>query len=584
MNQLVQGLDELSSRISGQNGHMQEAWGETDLRDGLTKLFFQLVRTTNNPEGLARIVEKYTELVDKAVRVQSDQGINYLLSLLFQTRDIVGGKGEYTLFYYMLPVWDEHWPIIKDKMVRPLSFLFDARASLPVVLDNPYGSWKDIKYIFNQYKTLYSWNNSQAKTAWKSYGVLVFLVNLAVDQLVVHIKESAAPTTLLAKWLPREKSALFGWQAPIFATALYEKLYGLKQTSQCTMLMNYRQAIAGINQTLHTVQINQCAGTWSQINFDKNITSITLNRQKKAFMCEGKKSFDLEDSPQDMSTLHDTTDRMQCKVNYTTYIDECSKGVKTIKAARVSPGDLVKEYYLKNTDSTRAQIDLTWDQILVNSTTKLENVVVMLDTSGSMTSGNCPLYDAIAIAIQIASKSIVGKRIMTFSDKPEWVNFDGLTSLSSIVGKLSKCPWGMTTNIYAAFELLLDACIKTNLSPEKVGELSLVILSDMQINAADKDWTNNTTLQEQIVRLFHAGGLKSIHNTPYPTPLLVFWNMASTKGFPCATTTKKTVMMSGYNADILSDILKDGMSSIIERTPIQHITTLLKAPRYSWFW
>ena len=53
--------------------------------------------------------------------------------------------------------------------------------------------------------------------------------------------------------------------------------------AQRKCLTHFRQLVAKINKELNTPQINQCNGTWRDINFDKNVTSITLRKQGKAF-------------------------------------------------------------------------------------------------------------------------------------------------------------------------------------------------------------------------------------------------------------------------------------------------------------
>ena len=52
-------------------------------------------------------------------------------------------------------------------------------------------------------------------------------------------------------------------------------------------------------------------------------------------------------------------------------------------------------------------------------------MIAMVDTSGSMESENSqPLYSAIGLGLRIAEKSKLGKRVLTFSAAPTWVNLD----------------------------------------------------------------------------------------------------------------------------------------------------------------
>ena len=53
-------------------------------------------------------------------------------------------------------------------------------------------------------------------------------------------------------------------------------------------LTNYRQTISNINKKLETTQIYQCDHRWSEIDFEKKVTSITLRKQSKAFLYTNK--------------------------------------------------------------------------------------------------------------------------------------------------------------------------------------------------------------------------------------------------------------------------------------------------------
>ena len=50
------------------------------------------------------------------------------------------------------------------------------------------------------------------------------------------------------------------------------------------------------------------------------------------------------------------------------------------------------------------------------------------------------------------------------------------------VYKVRKAEWGGNTNIYKAMELICDTLIYNNIEPNEVKNLTLCILSDMQID------------------------------------------------------------------------------------------------------
>ena len=265
---------------------------------------------------------------------------------------------------------------------------------------------------------------------------------------------------------------------------------------------HFRQLVSNINKNLNTPQINQCNGTWSKINFDKNVSSITLRKQGKAFQSV-KKNGQLRPT---------NDDRQQCKTNYEEYIERCKTGKSVAKGQRVSIIDFVKDAIHATTTSNTpncVEIDSINAQWKNNATqnSKLSNVIAMVDTSGSMENDNCvPLYSAIGLGLRIAEKSKIGKRVLTFSASPEWVNLDNCPDFVSMVAKVQVSPWGANTNFEAALNLILDAAISNNISPKDMNDMVLVILSDMQIDLSRGE---NTTMFKTMKQKYSDAGLKN---------------------------------------------------------------------------
>ena len=135
----------------------------------------------------------------------------------------------------------------------------------------------------------------------------------------------------------------------------------------------------------------------------------------------------------------------------------------------------------------------------------LNNMIPLIDTSGSMECDSCqPLYNAIGLGIRISEKTSPAfrNRVLTFTSEPSWVTLDEEKTFCDKVNKVRKAPWGMTTNIYKAFNLILRAIETSNLNHEQVENLTLVILSDMQINSAIDDGYSSTSLYENVKRCF----------------------------------------------------------------------------------
>ena len=582
-------LDTLSSRTVGQNGHAQVEWKDGDFQENMLQLYFQLVRITTSNASTSgayrkdcyeRIRRKYSNLIDMAVRqnsVQSTESINLCLSLMFQTRDIQGGKGEYMLFYHLLSCWELYWSHVNDQLSSALSLLFEteyASQKYDVTFSHPYGSYKDAKYLLNVYRDVFGWGNKA--DLWKNYHATRNIVSMAVDAFdrdhkLVH--KGNTPKSLVAKWLPREKSNIFGWQAKIFAEAW---IGSQNVKSRQNALSKYRRGCSMVNKALNTTQIKQCSGNWSKIDFDKEVTSITMQKQRAAFMSQGKNKDALTDQ-----------DRIECTSNFKQYLADVAAGKKKIKSARVVGEQLIKQLWNRSiNEEDKTYANAVWEEVIKESSSALSNALVMLDLSASMTWDNCPFYAAIYLALKIACAPGGTKRIMTFSSDPVWINLEDCATLTDMIERLMENQHnvGQSTDIYKAFNMVGNAALSKDLTPEQVGEQMVVILSDMQIDQADRTHYVAANLEENISKDFSRFGLSSSHKKPYPRPTLVFWNMKSTDGFPSSVAQPNTILMSGYNSDVLDAVTTGGMDKLTDLKPWDHLKRVLTKTRYTWFW
>lgn len=585
MSSLVQGLDNIANRNRGENGQYQQSWisAEYGMEEGITNLFYQLVRVDkkSGQHKLAELSNFYNQLVSSAVNASDQSQINMLVSLLFQTRDISGGKGEYALFYELLLVWDQYMANDQvSKVLKPmLVLLLDkdvANTLYGLEQGHSYGSWKDFKYILEKFRTSRNLTTSEAVRHIYDSPIAAFLIEVALS--VLSQASCGENNSLIARWLPREKSK-YGWQAKLLAEGFVKSR--VCNYSVQASLREYRRTLSRLNKSLGTVQINQCAGTWANIDFDKECTSITMARQKKAFVCAGSNTSALE-----------SEDRVKCKDNYIKYLDDCKTGEKKIKSARTSPGNMVKTFWIESMWNSSNLLDtdvetynLMWKQQKDSNGTALKNCVPILDTSGSMTWENCPLYDAAAIALKIAEASTLGKRVMTFSTSPSWISLEDTTTLQEMVRALvaRSSEVGMCTNMQLAFQMICNACVSKDMTPEEVEDICLVVLSDMQANEGSFS-VGTATLEEVVSEMFYEAGLKTSHGRPYSPPTLVWWNMRTTNGAPCVTTSKNTVMMSGYDSTVLSTVTECGIDELKKLTAWENLKKLLSKERYSWAW
>jgi hypothetical protein len=339
-----------------------------------------------------------------------------------------------------------------------------------------------------------------------------------------------------------------------------------------------------INRRLDTTQIKQCGHKWAEIDFN-NVTSITMNKQTKSFL----------NVKQNGKTLRYDADedRNECSINYEQYMLDVAKGDKKIKGARVSVIDFVK-----------SAIDVTEKAVAVDSplvttineqwkdnarqTGNLTKIITMCDVSGSMTEDNSnPLYSAIGLSIRVAEKSVLGPRIMTFSEVPSWIQLGTEDSDTFVkqVAKVRKAHWGMTTNFYAALDLIRKG-IEDNKLPREVAEdLAIVIFSDMQLNNASSEmgsaYSRNTML-ENIKLMFSKMG-ERLYGEPINPPHIIFWNLRKTTGFPAISTDANVSMMSGFSPALLNVFCDKGIDGLRQYTPWLSFMETLSNSRYSAF-
>ena len=272
---------------------------------------------------------------------------------------------------------------------------------------------------------------------------------------------------------------------------------------------------------------------------------------------------------------------MKCQENYIKYINNCKVGKSSAKGKRVSIIDFVRDAIWAQNEIEKDCINAQWNNN-AEQNSPLENLIPMIDTSASMEyDNNGPLYSAIGLGLRIAEKSKIGKRALTFSASPSWINLEDCTDFVSMVNKVRNSPWGANTNFRAALDLILDAAMVQNISPKDMKNMVLVILSDMQIDTANADTAmTEDTMFEMMKKKYHDAGLRTIHQEPYELPHIVFWNLRSTTGFPTLSTTVNTTMMSGNNPVLLNAFCEKGVESLNNCTPWNMLIEELSNKRY----
>lgn len=564
---LINTLDNYTPTQIGTNGHVEYGWSNS-IQEQIVQFSFQINRTDNHKPleiQLVSMLQTLSHQVKNGSLPEKEVARGYLSTLykmIGHTRDIVDGKGEYTLTYMMIYVWNQFYPNLAEFAIKCLVDLGDKSI-------HQYGSWKDIKYFCKFCKS---------KTANLSQNLINYSIKITNEQIntdYANLISNSNDISLAAKWIPREKSS-FGWLFEQLATNFFSHIMLTantdvrKQKAILKCKTEYRKILSALNKQIDTVQIKQCGRRWAEIDFNKT-TSITLSKQKKAFLNIDKSGDD---------RYPDDDDRVLCAEHFNGHIQKAVRGETEMKGKRVGMADFTKIALdlINSRSNVQAEKDLLNSQWRDNSSQNgaLGKMIAMVDVSGSMEGD--PMNVAISLGIRIAEKSALGKRVMTFSITPTWVNLQPYTDFISQVEVVKSAPWGMNTNFYSALDLILDAIIQNKMAPEDVEDMVLVILSDMQIDEGDR--TNKQTLYETMKAKYEAAGIR-VHGKGYNPPHILFWNLRSTSGFPTLSNQLNASMMSGFSPSVLNLFCDQGLTALQSCTPWSLLIKSLENERYT---
>jgi hypothetical protein len=538
----------------GEKG-MTEYSVSNNIRENILQLFFQLTRTNNQSSKdficsltdkiLSSLILNYQHGLISKEEYKEYRIIMY--RMIGHTRDIIDGKGEYELSYLLLLRWNVFYPKLAEYALK----LFVTSDNLNFI---PYGSWKDIKYIYGL----------NGHSSLVKYGC-----ELMIQQLLLDV-ENEHPS-LVAKWIPRETSK-YGGLFDELAVKCFNYYLDTANTPEKRRKainkakMEFRKIISTLNRRLDTVQIKQCEHKWSEINPSKQ-TSLTMHKQKKSFL-------NIDKNGQQRRT---DEDRVCCANNFKSFIESSDE----INGQRVHMNDFTKEA-LKiiqrgQSNSDEATIlNAQWkNNSKLTNASSLGKIIAMVDVSDTMIGE--PMNAAISLGIRIAENSMFGKRIMTFSSEPKWINLTEQNNFVDMVKTISEfqCDWNLSSNFKNALNLILDVIVEQQLKPEDVEDMALVILSDMQIDY----FKTNYTFMELIETQYAEAGMK-IWKKPFKMPHIIFWNLRSTTGFPCLSTQKNSTMLSGFSPTLLNHFCDEGINAIHSCTPWSMLKGILNNKRY----
>lgn len=498
----------------GEKGHIQNNWS-VNYSDLKREIEFQIVRS----ENYMFLEGKWCGFLSKIYtndQLDKEYWNNYrsdIREIIKSTRSIKNGKGEQHLSFVLLFIlWG-----FERKLAYTIFQYF--------VIGDSCGSMKDIKYFCDYIyrKTLNKNHKFINKIMDISYGIC----KRDEENYEKNIENNKVNLTLFGKWFPRNKSKRFGWINTKFSKLYYKNMPTMKGQKKL------RKLLVKFNNYLDTVEIKLSQkGSLSLINFE-NVPNCALLKYRKKF---------LKGRAKDTSS-----DEVSCYHNFCNFIDK-----------KMSNRNYKNVYFYKLVNSMLNRVESSIDYKFlkkmwlikspINEEFLNKKSIIFCDTSISFYNNQIMLDNAMVISVLLSENnhSDYNNRVISFNTDAKWVNFDNCVDISDKINMLKSHSKIGYSNIYNAIQLFLDGLKINNITNEAVGELTLHIISDFQIDI-NCNSLNLATLYENIMLLFNDAGLHTCWKRPYNVPKFVLWNLKSTNGFPCKTYYKNCVLKSGFN-------------------------------------
>ena len=329
--------------------------------------------------------------------------------------------------------------------------------------------------------------------------------NIALDMVAAQLKldiECKTPS-LLAKWVP---SCNASSKITISTGNKIRKHMNLTHKE-------YRKMLSNLRTKINIVEKLMSENRWNEIEFDK-LPSLAGIKYKNAF-----------------------ARRDVIKKKYEVFAKDKNT---TVNAKTLYPYDVVRQITGKldyrnkffGDETERNMINKYWENIPDFLKGSDENVICVVDTSGSMTCGGYgtrPIDVAISLGIYAAQRNTgaFANHYISFSSRPQFIECEGV-DFCDMVARIYSTNLCENTNLDAVFDLLFNAVTEQGANKKDLPS-RIVVISDMQIDSmaapgwrdenSFRAWTaeNAKTNMESIREKWAAAGLE--------LPKLYYWNV-----------------------------------------------------------
>lgn len=320
---------------------------------------------------------------------------------------------------------------------------------------------------------------------------------------------------LAAKWMPRGNTK--NREKKRWANALRKHL-GLDPKA-------YRKMLSELSNTVEQLM---CAKNFEGIKYE-HVPSKAMSDYMKAF------------------SRNDLT-------RFQAYLESLNKGETKINAGAVYPYDITKNLKYGSASGASEQWKALPNYLEGNN----ERVLPVVDTSGSMQTSAGGSASVTCLDVSVSLGLYISERnegpfkdaFVTFSERPQLQYLKG--NLNERYNQLSRCDWGMNTDLEAVFELILNKAKGSKVSADEMPTM-ILILSDMEFDQATRrgyrgssDW--NPTAQQMIEKMYAEAG--------YKVPKIVYWNIQSRRSNnPVQFDKQGTALVSGFSPALLTGLL-----------------------------
>jgi hypothetical protein len=502
--------------------------------------------------------EKIAAGMDAVLQMPTMEALEDLCVLLFQTRNIRGGKGERALAYDMLEALD------KKQHALSLALLS---------LFSHYGCWRD---LFKLAKN----------AAFTEAGMDLVVKQFALDNAALATE--GGKVSLLAKWAPREKS-----HGAALAKLLAKRLFA-DSLVVSEKLKSYRKMVSALNKHIDTVEIKMCDRHFADIE-PSRVPGRALQKYRRAFLNEASTWQEGKRVQRPGSNERSTEyDRVEAARHFSEHFHKGANGEVVLKGAdTVFPHEVVEEVY-NNQDVSGSEKNLRLGQWLAfvdkaKEGGALKHCLAMCDFSGSM--DGLPKMVSLALGLLIAEVSGTNK-ILTFDSEPKWHTFEPTHNLYQKVASIGDIGQGISTDFQKAMDLVLQDIKERRVKPEDVVK-DLIVFTDMGWDEAyssseqspftGNDYRNNVKTKEwqthiQMIRENFRRAGEDLHGVPFVPPRIVIWNLrAEYSDFHARADEEGVVMLSGWSPALFKVLQEKGVEVL---TPYAALRLQLDDPMY----